>query len=164
MSVLDTTDALDVAGYAAAVRRSLADLGPEQVDDLTDDLEADLAEALDDERHVAHGRGLLEQFGPPEDYAAELRAAAGLAPATAPARRGAAERPGRRHPPVRPLGAATAARAGVVAARRGVPDRAAARLVAAARVGRLPAGRDRGRGVGVAPTEPCGVPGARRAR
>src|SRR5699024_10026285 len=41
-----------------------------------------LAEALDDERHVAHGRGVLEQFGPPEDYAAELRAAAGLAPAS----------------------------------------------------------------------------------
>ncbi|KQY23357.1 hypothetical protein ASD16_12505 [Cellulomonas sp. Root485] len=87
MSVLDTTDVLDVAGYASAVRRSLADLGPELVDDLTDDLEADLAEALDDERHVAHGRGVLEQFGPPEDYAAELRAAAGLAPATAPGRR-----------------------------------------------------------------------------
>lgn len=81
MSVLDTTDALDVAGYAAAVRRSLSDLGPEQVEDLTDDLEADLADALADERHVAHGRGLLEQFGPPEDYAAELRAAAGLVPA-----------------------------------------------------------------------------------
>ncbi|MET0788759.1 MAG: hypothetical protein ABWY33_05895 [Cellulomonas sp.] len=80
MSVLDTTDALDVAGYAAAVRRSLSDLGPEQVEDLTDDLEADLADALADERHVAHGRGLLEQFGPPEDYAAELRSAAGLAP------------------------------------------------------------------------------------
>lgn len=88
MSVLETTDALDVAGYAAAVRRSLADLGPEQVDDLTDDLEADLAEALDDERHVAHGRGVLEQFGPPEEYAAELRAAAGLAPATAARRAG----------------------------------------------------------------------------
>ncbi|MBO3086525.1 hypothetical protein [Cellulomonas fengjieae] len=81
MSVLDTTEVLDVAGYAAAVRRSLVDLGPELVDDLTDDLEADLAEALGDERHVAHGRGVLEQFGPPEEYAAELRAAAGLAPA-----------------------------------------------------------------------------------
>ncbi|KQY42938.1 hypothetical protein [Cellulomonas sp. Root137] len=87
MSVLDTTDVLDVAGYAAAVRRSLVDLGPELVDDLTDDLEADLAEALDDERHVAHGRGLLDQFGPPEAYAAELRAAAGLAPASTGARR-----------------------------------------------------------------------------
>ena len=87
MSVLDSTDVLDVAGYAAAVRRGLVDLGPELVEDLTDDLEADLAEALADERHVAHGRGLLEQFGPPEDYAAELRAAAGLAPAVAQAAR-----------------------------------------------------------------------------
>ncbi|NUU16841.1 hypothetical protein HP550_06205 [Cellulomonas humilata] len=87
MSVLDTTDVLDVEGYAAAVRRSLADLGPELVEDLTDDLEADLTDALADERHVAHGRGLLEQFGPPEAYAAELRAAAGLAPAAAHGRR-----------------------------------------------------------------------------
>lgn len=87
MSVLDTTDAPDVAGYAAAVRASLADLGPEVVDDLTDDLDADLAEALADERHVAHGRGLLEQFGSPQAYAAELRAAAGLAPAMGPRRR-----------------------------------------------------------------------------
>ena len=111
MTALDTTDVLDVAGYAAAVRRSLADLGPEQVDDLTDDLEADLAEALDDERHVAHGRGVLEQFGPPEDYAAELRAAAGLAPATARTPGAAVERPGGGHPPARPPGPATAARA-----------------------------------------------------
>ena len=79
MSVLDTTDALDVRGYAEAVRRSLVDLGPELVEDLTDDLEADLTDAMADERHVAHGSGLLEQFGPPEAYAAELRAAAGLA-------------------------------------------------------------------------------------
>lgn len=87
MSVLDSTEVLDVAGYAAAVRRSLADLGPDQVDDLTDDLEADLADALADERHNAHGRGVLEQFGPPEEYAAELRAAAGLLPMAAPERR-----------------------------------------------------------------------------
>ena len=83
MSVLDSTEVLDVAGYAAAVRRSLVDLGPDQVDDLTDDLEADLADALADERHNAHGRGVLEQFGPPEEYAAELRAAAGLLPVAA---------------------------------------------------------------------------------
>lgn len=37
-----------VAAYAAAVRRHLGDLSPEQVEDLTDGLEADLAEALDD--------------------------------------------------------------------------------------------------------------------
>jgi len=75
-----TTDVWDVAEYAAAVRRALVGLGPEQIEDLTDDLEADLAEALADERHNAHGLGVLEQFGPPQDYAAELRSAAGLAP------------------------------------------------------------------------------------
>jgi hypothetical protein len=78
MSVLVDVTELDVAGYAAAVRRSLVGLEPEQVDDLTDDLEADLADALADERRPAHGRGLVEQFGTPEAYAAELRAAAGL--------------------------------------------------------------------------------------
>ena len=75
-----TTEVWDVAGYAAAVRRALVGLGPEQIEDLTDDLEADLADALADERHNAHGHGVLEQFGPPDDYAAELRSAAGLAP------------------------------------------------------------------------------------
>ncbi|WP_028050875.1 hypothetical protein [Cellulomonas sp. URHD0024] len=61
------------------------------MDDLTDDLEADLADALADERHNAHGRGVLEQFGPPEDYAAELRTAAGLLPMAEPRRRSVRE-------------------------------------------------------------------------
>ncbi|WP_426594516.1 HAAS signaling domain-containing protein [Cellulomonas sp. McL0617] len=87
MSVLETTDVMDVAAYAAAVRAALDGLAPEQVEDLTDDLEADLADALADERHNAHGRGVLEQFGPPQEYAAELRAAAGLAPVAVEAAR-----------------------------------------------------------------------------
>lgn len=37
-----------VRSYAAQVRDHLADLAPEQVEDLTDGLEADLAEALAD--------------------------------------------------------------------------------------------------------------------
>ena len=78
MSVL--TEDLDVTAYAAAVRRGLVGLTQDQVDDLTDDLEADLADALADERRAGHGRGLVEQFGSPEAYAAELRAAAGLPP------------------------------------------------------------------------------------
>lgn len=69
---------VDVSAYADAVRRALADLGPDQVDDLTDGLEADLAEAMADDRHARHGATLLEQFGPPEQYAAELRSAAGI--------------------------------------------------------------------------------------
>lgn len=78
---VQTPDLHDVAGYAAAVRRALVGLGPEQVEDLTDGLEADLAEALADEDHARHGGDLVTLFGTPEEYAAELGAAAGLAPA-----------------------------------------------------------------------------------
>lgn len=48
-----------VAAYAAAVRNHLGDLGPEQVEDLTDGLEADLAEALDDPTRPVTGEILL---------------------------------------------------------------------------------------------------------
>ena len=93
-----------VSAYAAAVRSHLADLSPEQVDDLTDGLEADLAEALEDREgpvvtgEIPIGRAavdagipsppdgaagsavidLTRRFGPAAAYAAELRAAAGL--------------------------------------------------------------------------------------
>jgi len=75
-----------VAAYAAAVRSHLADLTPEQVDDLTDGLEADLAEAVEDapaggvasSADEASMLDLTTRFGPAAEYAAELRAAAGL--------------------------------------------------------------------------------------
>lgn len=75
----------DAHTYAAEVRRHLVGLTPEQVDDLTDGLEADLGEALAD----APGTGdLVARFGEPRAYAAELRAAAGLPDgAVAPRRR-----------------------------------------------------------------------------
>lgn len=108
-----------VRSYAAAVRFHLADLSPEQVEDLTDGLEADLAEALEDPHGVAVtgavptavppvgaspvtvgerpadpsgqvGASLIDlttRFGPAADYAAELRSAAGIAPAGATRRR-----------------------------------------------------------------------------
>lgn len=87
-----------VAAYANQVRVHLADLGPEQVEDLTDGLEADLVEALEDtgaqtvaptalERLDTGGPtsiiDLTSRFGEPQDYAAELRAAAGLPAAAA---------------------------------------------------------------------------------
>lgn len=113
-----------VAGYAGEVRRHLADLGPEVVDELTEGLEADLAEELA-ERTAARaprvpgaegaaagpagpdGRGgpgdpddavapeldVSEVFGPAAEYAAELRSAAGLAPAAAPRPRRRSLRP-----------------------------------------------------------------------
>lgn len=93
-----TTAALlgHVTAYAAQVRTHLSDLPSEQVDDLTDGLEADLAEALADPdarpvtgevptvRLPVDGTAdtvvldLAARFGDPADYAAELRTAAGL--------------------------------------------------------------------------------------
>jgi hypothetical protein len=78
-----------VERYAADVRRHLGDLAPDQVDDLTDGLEADLADALADEAPAAPGSGsgdLVQRFGPAPAYALELRVAAGL-PAVAAGRR-----------------------------------------------------------------------------
>jgi len=89
-----------VSAYAAQVRAHLADLPSEQVEDLTDGLEADLAEALadPDARPVTGevpavrvdgpaGETILDlaaRFGSPADYAAELRSAAGLPPVADP--------------------------------------------------------------------------------
>ncbi|ADG73823.1 conserved hypothetical protein [Cellulomonas flavigena DSM 20109] len=85
MSIVDDAIAQDVRTYAAQVRAALADLGPEHVDDLTDGLEANLADALADDGR-AHRGSLVDEFGAPGAYAAELRTAAGLAPALGGAR------------------------------------------------------------------------------
>ena len=67
---MTTTLDTDLEVFATAVRRELHDLGPDVIDELTDGLEADLADSL------ADGGSL----GDPVLYAAELRAAAGLDP------------------------------------------------------------------------------------
>lgn len=97
-----------VTAYAAQVRAHLADLTREQLDDLTDGLEADLMEAFEDPARPGTGEiplasgslgapddlptdassrpdgastssiDLTERFGTPQAYAEELRAAAGL--------------------------------------------------------------------------------------
>lgn len=77
---MTTTLAPDIAGFAAAVRAELSDLAPEEIDDLTDGLEADLAERLADTP--------AEELGEPVAYAAELRAAAGHPPRSARAHLG----------------------------------------------------------------------------
>ncbi len=65
-----------VAIYLAAVREALGDLGPDERDDLLVEVEASLIEtAGEDDRPIA------ARLGPPEDFAAELRASAGLPPA-----------------------------------------------------------------------------------
>lgn len=60
----------EIAGFARAVRDALADLSVEEREELTDGLEADLAESLADDRR--------RTLPVPAAYAAELRAAAEL--------------------------------------------------------------------------------------
>jgi hypothetical protein len=71
----DGASAGDLAGYVAAVRARLDDLGPDEVEELTGGLQADLADELRHENATP-----MEKFGPPVRYADELRAAAGLSP------------------------------------------------------------------------------------
>jgi hypothetical protein len=71
-----TTLSPEITRFAAAVRYALADLPPEEVDDLTDGLEADLAERQEESADAA--------LGDPAAYADELRSAAGLPPRSAP--------------------------------------------------------------------------------
>ena len=60
----------EIVAFAQGVRAALADLPAEEVDDLTDGLEADLAEA--------YAEDLQRELPDPGAYATELRAAAGL--------------------------------------------------------------------------------------
>lgn len=61
--------------YVEQVRAALADLPPEDLDELTGGLEADLREQAGE---LPPGTELAAAFGAPAAYAAELRAAAGL--------------------------------------------------------------------------------------
>jgi hypothetical protein len=63
----------EVTVYLAAVRAALADLPEEEREDLLTDVRASLVEAA-----AEAGGNLAARVGPPEDFAAELRAAAGL--------------------------------------------------------------------------------------
>lgn len=65
----------DVADYLERVRAQLADLPAEERDELMADVESSLLDAASDSVVP-----LAEQLGPPERFAGELRAAAGLAP------------------------------------------------------------------------------------
>ena len=65
----------EVAAYVGLVRAALRDLAPEDLDDLTGGLEADLAELAAESEEP-----LISRLGEPSAYAAELRAAAGFPP------------------------------------------------------------------------------------
>ena len=69
-----TLPGTEVASFAAAVRAALGDLPPDELDELTDGLEADLGERADESG---------ADLGDPAAYAEELRAAAGYPPRAA---------------------------------------------------------------------------------
>lgn len=70
----------EITEFARNVREQLADLPTDDVDDLTDGLEADMAEAFADSSN--------HELPDPVAYALELRTAAGLPPREPPARNG----------------------------------------------------------------------------
>ncbi|HMH57636.1 MAG TPA: hypothetical protein VK537_00505 [Galbitalea sp.] len=72
---MTTTTLHPVDDFARAVRAALSDLPADEVEDLTDGLEADLAERASDEESP--------DFGDPVVYANDLRSAAGLPPRSA---------------------------------------------------------------------------------
>lgn len=75
-----TTLPAEILAFAAAVRAALSDLPADEVEELTEGLEADLAEA--------YAEDLARELPDPADYAAELRGAAGLPTPEDPVRGG----------------------------------------------------------------------------
>lgn len=76
---MSDTMTVQVRDYVARVRAALSDLPPEDVEEFTTGMEADLAERL-----AEPGEGTLrDRLGEPDAYAAELRSAAGLPPRAA---------------------------------------------------------------------------------
>lgn len=75
-----STVAPEISAFAQGVREALSDLPADEVDDLTDGLEADLAESLAED--------LRRTLPDPVAYAAELRLAAGLPAPTVAIKRG----------------------------------------------------------------------------
>jgi hypothetical protein len=69
------TSTEEISRYLDAVREALGDLPPAERDGLLEDLPDHLAEVA-----AESGQPLSERLGPPERYAAELRAAAGVGP------------------------------------------------------------------------------------
>jgi hypothetical protein len=68
-----TGSSLEIDYYLERVGAALADLPADVRDDLMEDLPAHFAEVLEEQ-----GGSLVDRLGPPAEYAAELRAAAGL--------------------------------------------------------------------------------------
>jgi hypothetical protein len=72
MSTITDDTPAEVEAYLAAVRATLSDLPPAERDDLLAEVESSLREAADDTGSIG------ARLGSPEEFATELRAAAGL--------------------------------------------------------------------------------------
>ncbi|ANZ38304.1 hypothetical protein BBK82_21780 [Lentzea guizhouensis] len=68
------TQALGVEQYVAGMRAALDDLPPHEVAEIMEDVEAHVAELTSE---LGEGETLEQRLGPPEQYAQELRQAAG---------------------------------------------------------------------------------------
>ena len=68
--------------YLDGVRAALADLPAPEVAEILDDVRAHLADLTAELGGAADLAALTARLGPPSEYAAELRAAAGYPPAT----------------------------------------------------------------------------------
>jgi uncharacterized membrane protein len=76
----------EVADYLAAVRDTLGDIPAAERDDLLAEVEASLVEA------ASEGGSITARLGPPDEFAAELRSAAGLNDVALPAGPGVLDR------------------------------------------------------------------------
>ncbi len=76
----DSMHGADLAGYELRVRDALADLPADEVEELIQDLRAHLADVNAEFPEGADEQSLVDRLGPPDRYAAELRAAAGFEP------------------------------------------------------------------------------------
>jgi hypothetical protein len=72
----------EAEAYLSALRAALADLSPDEREDLLEEVAGSLSEVLNE------GGSIVERLGAPEAFAAELRLAAGLPPARTNSRRG----------------------------------------------------------------------------
>jgi uncharacterized membrane protein len=84
---MNTTTRPAVAEYVARIKAALADLPATEVEEIVEDIEQHLGEVADELGDEVTVDALVERLGTPEDYASELRTAAGYPagePVTAP--------------------------------------------------------------------------------
>lgn len=75
---MNSTTHTEIEAYLGQLRHELADLPPEEVEEIVQDLEPQLAEIAEELGAELSSATLTDRLGTPADYARELRFAAGL--------------------------------------------------------------------------------------